>query len=381
LRRRARDLEVLTAISAQVNSSLDILVVLNQAMESAEQLFDAERSSIWEIDPSTRELFTMLFRGQERTVVGEIRLKPGEGIAGWVAQHGEPVIVPDVASDERWAHRIDEMTEFQTRSILCVPLRSRERIVGALQLLNKRGGETFSEDDLELATILGNQIAIAVDNARLYQERHRTFINTAKALASAIEKRDKYTGGHTRRVVDYSLAVGRAMGLSPEECNQLEVAAILHDIGKIGVSDDVLNKGGELTDDEFEQMRKHPLVGAEIIEHVPQLQGVVAGILYHHERLDGQGYPMGLAGGDIPLMARIIAVADAFDAMTTDRPYRGGLSADQAIHELEKGLGTQFDRAAVAALVNAYRTGEVKLETELPSAVVVSERKVGTYGR
>jgi putative nucleotidyltransferase with HDIG domain len=196
----------------------------------------------------------------------------------------------------------------------------------------------------------------------------RTFYETSQALADAIEMRDAYTGGHTKRVTEYSLAAGTRLGLKPDELERLRVAAILHDIGKSGVDDRVLRKPGRLDRLEIEQMQKHPALGADILDHVHYLADILPGIRSHHERTDGRGYPDGLQGERIPLVARIIAVADTYDAMTSDRPYRRGMNKSAAIREIARCSGTQFDTRVVQAFMRAYTDGEITGTAEpLPS--------------
>lgn len=227
-----------------------------------------------------------------------------------------------------------------------------------LEAINKNEG-LFDETDKEGLCALANQVAVAVENANLYQQLKETFHETAQALAETIEKRDPYTGGHTQRVMRYSVSIGELMGLSGKELEDLKLAAILHDIGKIGVRDDVLLKQARLEEDEVKKMNQHTEYGAEILRHVSRLKDIVPGVRSHHEKYDGSGYPDKLKGDDIPLIARIIAVADTFDAMTTDRPYRKGLSPETAFEELHKQVWKQFDGKAVELFMRAYKGKEV----------------------
>lgn len=183
---------------------------------------------------------------------------------------------------------------------------------------------------------------------------------TITAIANTLDAKDPYTVGHTKRVADYSAQIAAKLGMSEEEVKNVHLAALFHDIGKVGIPDSVLNKPGRLTEEEFATMKKHTVVGAEIVRDLDMIPGAYVGARYHHERYDGKGYPEGLKGEDIPYIARIIAVADAYDAMTTNRVYRKHLSNDQVMSELERGTGTQFDTAIVEALLDMLREGIMK---------------------
>lgn len=183
---------------------------------------------------------------------------------------------------------------------------------------------------------------------------------TITAIANALDAKDTYTEGHAERVSSYSAHIAEKLGMSEEEVRNIRFVALFHDIGKIGVPDSVLNKPGRLSAEEFDQMKQHTVVGGEIIKDLDMIPGVFVGARYHHERYDGTGYPEGLKGAEIPQIARIIAVADAYDAMTTNRIYRNRLTNEQALSELEKGMGTQFDPDAVGALIDMLRTGTLK---------------------
>ena len=185
-----------------------------------------------------------------------------------------------------------------------------------------------------------------------------TFHATVHDLADTIERKDPYTGGHTKRVMSYSLAIGRSLALSDMDMINLKLAAILHDLGKIGISDEILLKNEELSLDEFRHMMMHTIYGAELLNHINHLKDVIPGVRYHHEKYDGSGYPEGLKGKGIPIIARIIAVADTFDAITTDRPYRKVLSFETAFKELRKSAGSQFDPDVVNAFLDAFKKWE-----------------------
>lgn len=356
---RTERLSLLSRLGQILNSTLDHREVRRRAMEAATQLMKAEAGSLLLIDEEKSQLCFEVALGNREEAIKKITLNLGEGIAGWVAQQGDPLVVNAPDKDPRFFKGVDERMEFKTRNLICVPVKVKEKTIGVLEAINKKEGEAFDKEDLSLLISLSDQVAIALDNARLYQELEEMFFQTAESLAEAIEKRDPYTGGHTRRVTTYSLAMAKYLPLKAAEVKWLRISAVLHDIGKIGIDDQILRKPERLNPHEFDEIRRHAGMGAEIIDHIKQLRNIVPGIKYHHEQIDGMGYPDGLKGEEIPIIAKIVSVADTFDAMTTDRPYRKALSKEAAVKELRRCSGTQFDQAVVGAFVLAYQAGEI----------------------
>ncbi|MFA5101250.1 MAG: HD-GYP domain-containing protein, partial [Candidatus Omnitrophota bacterium] len=229
------------------------------------------------------------------------------------------------------------------------------------------------EEEIDFFIALANDVAMALRNAFLFEDlqleierNKRMFFETTMALAAAIDAKDHYTRGHTSRVTEYTLAIARLIASEANEKSDgkffedLHIASMLHDIGKIGVPEMILNKNGPLTDEERKKINEHSLIGAMILGPIKNLDDVILGVKHHHERHDGKGYPEGLSGEVIPYIARIISVADSFDAMTTDRPYRKAFTRDYAIIELERCSGTQFHPQVVRAAVTLYKRGELK---------------------
>ncbi len=342
-----------------LNSTLDQREIRKRAMEASTSLVDAEVGSLLLVDEKMNDLFFEVALGAKGERLKQIRLKMGEGIAGWVAAHNEAALVNDVANDPRHFKKAGVITQFVTRNMICVPVRSKDKVIGVLQAINKKDGGLFTEEDLENFRTLSNQVAMALENAHLYEELKETFLNTAEALATAVEKRDPYTGGHIKRVVTYSAVIARHMARPVDDMQQLRLAAVLHDIGKIGIKDNVLLKQGRLGPEEAALMREHPLVGADILAHIEQMKEISRIMRAHHEKWDGSGYPDGLKGETIPLHARIISVADAFDAMTTDRPYRKAAGLKIAAEEIKKFSGREFDPAVVDAFLRACEKDDI----------------------
>uniref|UniRef100_A0A7V1EI62 GAF domain-containing protein n=1 Tax=candidate division WOR-3 bacterium TaxID=2052148 RepID=A0A7V1EI62_UNCW3 len=354
LKKKIKDLETLIDASLVFSSTLDIDALLNIILQKAEELMDAEASSVFRIDEEKNELYFITARGEKGKEVKEIRIPMGKGIVGWVAQHKKPLLVPDVTKDPRWFSGVDKKTKFVTRSILAVPLMVKGRIIGVAEVLNKRGNKKFNEDDLEMYLALANQMAIAIENASLYKELDELFISSIRAIVEAIDAKDPYTKGHSARVVEYALVIGEGIELDKETLKDLELSAVLHDVGKIGIPDRILSKPGLLSEEEYAYMKRHPEFGAEIVEPIKKLKNLVPNILHHHEKYDGTGYPMGLKGDKIPLGARIIAIADSFDAMTSDRPYRPRMDINVALGEIKKNRKTQFDPELADVFVKKY---------------------------
>ena len=352
-------LALLSHLSQILNSTLDHKEIRRRAMEAATQLMKAEVGSLLLVDEEERQLYFEVALGDREKEIKTISLNFGEGIAGWVAQHGKPLIVNAPGKDRRFFKGVDERTEFKTRNIICVPVKVKKKIIGVLEAINKKGKRGFDKEDLSLLTSLADQVAIALDNSRLYQELEEMFFQTADSLADAIEQRDPYTGGHTQRVTLYSQAIAKYLQLKPLERKWLKITSVLHDIGKIGIEDHILKKSTRLSPKEFDLIKHHSDIGAKIIGHIRQLKEIVPGVKYHHEQINGKGYPDGLRGKDIPILAKIVAVADTYDAMTTDRPYRKAMEKEAAIEELKRCSGTQLDKEVVEAFITAYRKGEI----------------------
>ena len=356
VRRYTEKLELLMNVGALLNSSLHTSEVRRRAISISCDLMECKASTLYLIDPEKNELYFETIVGDESAnVLKEIRLPINEeSIAGSVALFLEPLIINDVASDQRHFKPADVKSKFKTQNMICVPVFAKDTLVGVLQAMNRAQG-SFDQEDLTLFRSLANKVGMAVENAALYESLQASFTETVGALASAIDARDQYTGGHSKRVAFFSTLIAKYLGLADEEIEEIRMGALLHDIGKIGVRDNVLLKGKELDKDEWEHMRKHPEFGFQIVGHVPTLKKVAEGMRFHHERPDGKGYPLGLKGDEIPLVASIISVADTFDAMTTNRPYRKGMPYETAVLEISKNKGTQFDEKVVDAFVEAFK--------------------------
>jgi HD-GYP domain-containing protein (c-di-GMP phosphodiesterase class II) len=248
------------------------------------------------------------------------------------------------------------------KNIIAVPLYSKEKaeshfagrtqngnyVMGLMIAINRIGKQDFDSTDVKLFNSVAGGCAVFIENGRLFNDLKELFIGSLKALTSSIDAKDKYTHGHSERVAFISRWIAERLSeqeqLDEEQIHMVYLAGLLHDIGKIGIEEAVLRKTGKLTEQEFSRIKQHPSIGAGILHEIKQMRDIVPGVLCHHERVDGKGYPGGLVGEQIPLTGKIVGLADSFDAMTSKRTYRDAMSVEQALAEIEKGLGTQFDR-------------------------------------
>lgn len=283
-----------------------------------------------------------------------IPLKPG-GISQWVITNRQPLVVQSI-DEAREFSKVSRLG-FTRETVICAPLIIKDEVIGTITLANKLDETTYTGEDLELLSTIAAQASVAVKNARLYEEQQSTYLNTVHALVSAIEASDAYTRGHSERVTRYSLAVAKHMGLPADSVKRLERAAILHDIGKIGVDVALLHKEGKLSSEDVNCLQQHPIIGVRILEPIHFLRDVRAIIEQHHERYDGKGYPHGIAGEGLLLESRILAVSDTYDAMTSNRPYRKALSHEIAIQEITDHSGTQFDPQVAEAFIEVSQNG------------------------
>jgi len=379
LAQRLAEQETLLEIGLSLAETLEPQRVLELALAKAEEFCAAETSSIWEVDEGTSELYFRVVRGRAAPEISAIRVPLGSGIVGSVALAGVAELVEDVTRDPRW--RGDISPSFDTHGMIAVPLISRGRVIGVLQLLNSRARGGFDGEDLRRMRLFAGPLAHALENARLFARLERTFVESVTALAEAVERRDPYTGGHLHRVVAYSLLLGDELELPAEELETLRLGATLHDIGKIAVPDDILRKPAALDAEELAVMQRHPADGAAIVSRIQSLAPVLPIVRNHHERMDGRGYPDGLAGDAIPLLARIAAVADTYDAITTSRPYRPGLDAATAAREIREDAGTRLCPRVVAAFETLYAAGRFELARGEALAASLSALRSRGYSR
>jgi len=327
--------------------------LLHQVLEDAVHVLDAQRGAIVLAEGPDEKLKVRALAGGHGDVAGG-RFHYSQKIAQRCFTQAESILCTSVGDDPELA-AAQSIADGQMSSVLCVLLRTARRKLGLLHLDRSYWQKPFTEDDLHLADALAANVSAGIECAALLKKQRQLFKDTITVLAQAVDLRDEYTGGHTKRVKKYALMLGAQLGLAAYDLELLDTGTPLHDIGKIGIRDAILSKPGKLTAAEFEEMKTHTVKGETIVSLIPDLDPKIRPIVRsHHERWDGAGYPDGLAGEAIPLLARIVAVVDAFDAMTSNRPYhpdKKGKSFEAAFAELEKMSGRQFDPQCVAAFL------------------------------
>jgi HD-GYP domain-containing protein (c-di-GMP phosphodiesterase class II) len=352
LQRAQRHLSFLHRVSEVLASARDLT-----------GLADATLGTILDVTGGDRAAFVLrrdsdgspeVAAARER-VVGPAPFVVSRTLVTSVIEKGVSTFAFDAINDERFSSGRSVLGQ-QVRSVMCVPLRTSDAILGALYVDSLSAAGRFSEADLELMAALGNQAGVALHRVRLMGELERLLIDTIRAIAATIDAKDGYTHRHSERVAALARRIALEIGLTADEQQTAELSALLHDVGKIAVPDSILNKPGRLTEAEFDEMKKHPLHGARIISNIqsPSVTAVLPGVQYHHERWDGSGYPEGLRGEQIPLLGRLLGVADFYDAVTSDRPYRAAVAHEEAIAMIRERSGSHFDARIVEAVLRLH---------------------------
>jgi HD-GYP domain-containing protein (c-di-GMP phosphodiesterase class II) len=341
---------------------LDALLTI--IAEEVRHILAADRCSVFLVDIYKGELWTKVALGLEEKV---LRIPMGQGIAGFVAKTGSAVNIRDAYRDTRFTQDLDRITGYQTRSVLAVPLKGRDgKAVGVFEVLNKSKG-AFTDEDEGLLRILATMAASFIENATLYEELRRSHLETIYRMALVAEFRDQQdTGKHLRRMSRFSGILALGMGLSYQEAEDLRYAAPLHDIGKVAIPDSILRKPSKLDFNEFEEMKKHTIYGSQmLINAESRLLRLAAKIaIAHHEHFDGSGYPYGLKGSNIPLEARIVSVADVFDALVSKRVYKGAWTVEDAKTYIKEQEGKLFDPQVIVALFKSFDNIVAAMEEE-----------------
>jgi putative nucleotidyltransferase with HDIG domain len=356
---RLKALIPLFEISKLLVTEIDLAHLFKIITEVLMQEFSVERVSLMLVDESSGNIMIRASHGLPTEIALKSKRKLDEGVSGLVLKNRKPLII------SKGKHPDREVMDALNRddmplSSMSVPLLGKDKVLGVLNV-SKFTDPPFTTSDLQIVTVLASQVVAAMENAALYEDLRESYFRTVQALVAAVEAKDPYTRWHSTNVAKYAVAIGRDIGLSPSQLEEIHIAAILHDVGKIGISERIISKPDRLSREEFDIMKDHPAHGIRILEPIGFPQSIVNAIYQHHERYDGKGYPQGLAGEVISLPARILNVADTIDAMVSERPYRGTISSAEVVLELEKESALQFDPAVALAAKRLIEKGLLKL--------------------
>ena len=346
-----------------VETNLDTLLTI--IAKEINITLNADRCTVFLLDTEKNELWSKVALGMD---LKEIRFDAKLGLAGYVAQTGETINITDVYSDNRFNKEIDAQTGYKTKSVLCMPIRNMSHeIIGVFQVLNKKGGH-FTQKDEDLLIAIGSSAGIALENAALFnkqkqfiEEQKQLLSNFIDTLSASIDARDKITAGHSERVTKYVVLICEKMQMKDDEIETLRYASLLHDIGKIGIKDHILQKEGALTKEEYDEIKQHAKITFDILSKIyvsKYFKNIAKIASSHHEKWNGTGYFLGLKGEEIPLGGRILAVSDVFDAVTSKRHYRSKMDIISALDIIVEGAGCHFDKK-IADIFMSIETNKI----------------------
>ncbi len=342
-------LSALNQISRMMGMEHDKKQIYSMAVSLPGELLQAEIGHLLLLDEEKKELVVEYSQGMaEARSSGKRSVPVGHGLAGWVAANRKPLLVEDFSVQDTFSPV--SSIGYERRTAISAPIMIRDELIGVISLINRKDQIPFTEEERTLLATIASETAMAIHNALLLEKIQRSYFSMVQSLIVAVESKDMYTKGHSERVTQYSLLIGEQMGLNMEQLEVVQQAAVLHDIGKITIELSILNKPTALDQEEYDKIKDHPLIGYRILEPIEFDDRVKLCILQHHERPDGKGYPNGLRADEVLFESKILAAADAFDAMTTKRPYRDPLNISDALREMEKCAGTQFDSEVVGVL-------------------------------
>ncbi|NTV30264.1 MAG: HD domain-containing protein [Candidatus Omnitrophica bacterium] len=339
---------VLTRVGQGISNLRNIDTFFDLIVETVTEALAGKKGFILLVEPSRNELYVKTVYGMSSKAFDKqfIAIERSPFAPVFIARTA--LIIPQI----QYLHHKDDPSQQDVFDypIICAPLLLRDQAVGLLAVSGRKNDTSFHEEEMVLLMNLATQTSIAIENSRLNNDADRTYFETLAALAMAVEAKDSYSRGHLDRVGNLSVRIAQHMGMAPLEVGYLRDAAKIHDVGKIGVTDDVLTKPSQLNDQEWAMMKRHPEIGESIIKPITSLQPLCDIVRHHHEKLDGSGYPDGLKDADIKLPVRILAIADIYDALTTNRPYRGAMSHDDAVRVMRDMAG-KIDQKVVDALL------------------------------
>jgi putative nucleotidyltransferase with HDIG domain len=359
---RLKELANLFRVSKVISSDFNSRNLLQLIINSIIAQVQATQGSIMLLDPDTNTLKIAAAVGLDDEIINSTRLKVGEGVAGRVILYGKPVLVTNIDNHPLF----DKVGQcYPDKSFVSIPMKINEEIIAyplttskaVVGVINVRRKEdtVFTEADIELISVMASQAAVAIENNRLFTDLNNVYLQIMQCMVELTEARDSYLRGHSQRVNELCIRLAQAMEMKEPELNNLKYVATLHDIGKLAISETLLNKPGKLTKEEFNIIKTHPAVGANILRPLKFLHKAREVIYHHHERFDGKGYPSEIFGDQLTLPMNIIILADAFDAMSSDRAYRKALSKEEIMEEIISNKGKQFHPKVVEVFLKLYK--------------------------
>lgn len=369
---RLRELTEMFRMSEAIATIRDEKKLFDFVLQGALSRVGAERGSLMTTSPDGDHLEMVASVGLPEEATRTVH-SDSESISGWVAKHALPLCVDDIELDQEF-HRMGRGLE--DGAFMSLPLERKltksnrlrrrdqnpeQRVMAVLNVNRKKDRETFTPVDAKVLSIVANHAAVALENLRLIEDVEHAHLSTLQSMARVLEAKDPYTHGHSERVRNYSVMAARKLGMNNEDVETLRLGAMLHDVGKIGVNDEILHKTDKLSDEEWEEIKKHPVIGYEVLQPVGFLTDAHLELVRsHHERIDGTGYPEGLKGSNVSDLVRVIGAADTYDAMSGDRAYRKGMSPECIAEEFRRLSGSQFDERVAKLFVELIESGEIE---------------------
>ncbi|MEW6096878.1 MAG: HD domain-containing phosphohydrolase [bacterium] len=356
--------EFLQRLSQNITSTFDKNLLLPSILDVIINIMDIKTASIIIYSPEKDECEVNFAMGIDDTKRRKAIFSKTKGLIKWFCEDKRMLLKDNLRIDPKFEDVFQDIeNDFEkVDAILAIPFVGKEGLIGVLCLGEKKFLLPYNDDDIVFINTLCDSTTVALENTFLYERKMKYFLNTIMTLIFVIEAKDKYTKGHCENVGRYSAAVAQALGLSPEEVENIKFGGYLHDIGKIGIDERILLKPGRLTQEEFEYIKEHPNIGVKILESINLPKDIIDGVKYHHERISGSGYPEKLTKDGVPplpLAASIIAVTDSYEAMTSDRPYRRAFSKEEAMNELRSGSGKLYDPKVVDVFLNLLEEGKI----------------------
>jgi len=367
LQRAQRNLATAYQVSKMLASAPGLGKLLDGVIDSIFAAINADRAALLlqDGDEASDELKIVASRSRTGDDDELDEISVSRTVVQDVLENAASSLSRDASADARYKAG-ESIIQQRIRSVMCAPVSTDDSVIGVLYADSRSLTGAFSESDLELLALIGNQAGVAIHRAQLMAQLEKFFFDTIRAIVATIDAKDGYTHRHSERVAGFASKIAAELGKTEEEIEVVKLSGLLHDVGKVGVPEAILNKPGKLTKDEFDEIKKHPVHGVNILAHIesPRFKAILPGVRHHHEKWDGSGYPDGLSGETIPFLGRLLAVADVLDALSSDRSYRKGLGFDKSVEIIQQDAGSHFDPEVAQAAAKLHARGELEVAPE-----------------